>query len=83
MRHGAEFACVGHSGKTVNYYTKTRDEYAAFGFPGAAEMANMWEYYAQFPYFADSRPLDKAVVKGQSFKEWVTDHKEEFIAKLQ
>lgn len=67
----------------MNYYSPTRDQAAAFGFPGADDLANMWEFYDKFTYFADARPLDKAIVKGKTFKEWAEVHKEELLAKLQ
>ena len=62
------------TGKTVKYQELTRDQMAAFPFPGAAEMANMFQYYNDFPNFADRRPVSKAVFKGNSFQKWAEEH---------
>lgn len=62
------------TGKTVQYQEMTRDQMAALPFPGAAEMANMFQYYNDFPNFADRRPVNKAVVKGNTFQKWAEEH---------
>jgi hypothetical protein len=30
----------------------------------------------------DARPVDKAIVKGQTFEEWAADHKDELLAQF-
>ncbi len=34
------------------------------------------------PTFNDARPVDKAIVKGQTFEEWAADHKDELLAQF-
>ncbi len=62
------------TGKTVRYHELTRDQMAALPFPAAAELANMFQYYNDFPNFADDRPVDKAVIKGNTFLRWAEAH---------
>ena len=62
------------TGRTVKYQELTRDQMAALPFPAAAELANMFQYYNDFPNFANDRPLDKAVIKGNTFYKWAEEH---------
>jgi hypothetical protein len=39
-------------------------------------------FYKYFNFFNDERPLDKAIVTGQSFEEWAADHKDELLAQF-
>ena len=74
------------TGKTVKYHELTWDQMAQLPFPAAQEIANMLQYYNDFPDFADSRPLDKAVIKGNSFERWAEKHVDELrsaVAKAQ
>ncbi|WP_127503494.1 NmrA/HSCARG family protein [Actinoplanes solisilvae] len=36
-------------GEKVTYRPATHDEFRAYGFPGAVELGNMFQYYAEFP----------------------------------
>jgi len=48
-------------GQTVKYNAVTPDQYRAFGFPGADDLGNMFQFYAEFEdYFTGARPLDVA-----------------------
>ena len=59
-----------YSGKHVTYVPVTRDQYASAPFLGAANLANMFQYYVDFTEFADRRPLDKTLVKCSTFEQW-------------
>lgn len=67
----------------MKLFSPTYEEAAAAGYKGAEEMANMWEFYIKYDYFSEHRPLDKAIVKGQSFKDWAEEHKKDLLAKMQ
>ena len=62
-------------GETVTYRPVSWDDFRAQGFPGAAEMGNMFQYYAQnSARFAGARDL--AAVRElnpalQSFRDWL------------
>jgi len=48
-------------GQTVRYNVVTPEQFRAFGFPGAEDMGNMFQFYAEFEdYFTGARPLDVA-----------------------
>ena len=48
-------------GQTVRYNVVTPEQFRGFGFPGAEDMGNMFQFYAEFEdYFTGARPLDVA-----------------------
>ena len=48
-------------GQTVRYNMVTPEQFRGFGFPGAEDMGNMFQFYAEFEdYFTGARPLDVA-----------------------
>ncbi|MEO6793344.1 MAG: NmrA/HSCARG family protein [Mycobacterium sp.] len=63
----------------VAYRPMTWDEFRALGFPGAVELANMFQYYAQnAERFTGDRDLDRVrqLLPGlQSFRDWLTAHR--------
>jgi uncharacterized protein YbjT (DUF2867 family) len=68
-------------GETVVYRPQSWDDYRRLGFPGAVEMGNMFQYYAE-----DSdrftRARDLALVRQlnpelQSFRDWLAVHRDE------
>jgi hypothetical protein len=63
----------------VGYNAVTPEAYRGFGFPGADDLGNMFQFYAEFnkPFVAlrsveESRSLDPAL---QSFDQWVAANK--------
>jgi taspase (threonine aspartase 1) len=65
-------------------YTPITDEqYAALPFPVAAELANMYSYYRQFPYYDENRPMEKRLADGPTFRQWAEAHREELLKKLE
>lgn len=69
-------------GETVTYQPLTWDEFRAQGFPGAVEMGNMFQYYAEnSEAFIGDRDLSKARELNpelQSFSDWIELHRNEF-----
>lgn len=68
-------------GYPVQYDYIPRDIYASFGFPGAEELANMFEVQR---LYIPTRQLDLIESYGlnpamQSFEHWVTKNKERFV----
>ncbi|HQR21467.1 MAG TPA: NmrA/HSCARG family protein [Burkholderiaceae bacterium] len=48
-------------GQPVKYNAVTPEQYRGFGFPGAEDLGNMFQFYAEFEgYFTGARPLDVA-----------------------
>ncbi len=48
-------------GQSVRYNMVTPEQFRGFGFPGAEDMGNMFQFYAEFEdYFTGARPLDVA-----------------------
>jgi uncharacterized protein YbjT (DUF2867 family) len=48
-------------GQTVKYNAVTPEQFRAFGFPGADDLGNMFQFYAEFEdYFTGARPLEVA-----------------------
>ena len=48
-------------GQPVKYNAVTPAQYRGFGFPGAEDLGNMFQFYAEFEdYFTGARPLDVA-----------------------
>jgi uncharacterized protein YbjT (DUF2867 family) len=73
------------SGKKITYRYIPRDQYAALGFPGAEEVANMFEYYRLHqPYGEEavrqSRSLYPAL---KSFEQQVSEEREALTAALE
>lgn len=60
----------------------THQEWAALPVPWATEMANLFAYVSQYPYYNDMRPLDKRIAKGTTFEEWAPAHREALIEKI-
>lgn len=61
------------TGKKVVFNAITTEQFAAFGFPGAEEMAQMFGYFNEYNYFGPHNPSDtKKVFPGiKSFKEYL------------
>jgi uncharacterized protein YbjT (DUF2867 family) len=68
-------------GEPVTYNAVPFDVYRGFGFPGAVEMGNMFQFYAeQEKYFETGRnvSLTKSIdPKLESFRQWLTKHASE------
>jgi uncharacterized protein YbjT (DUF2867 family) len=48
-------------GQPVRYQSVTPEQYRGFGFPGAEDLGNMFQFYADFEdYFTGARPVDLA-----------------------
>jgi uncharacterized protein YbjT (DUF2867 family) len=48
-------------GQPVRYNAVTPEQFRGFGFPGAEDLGNMFQFYAEFEdYFTGARPLDVA-----------------------
>ena len=66
-------------GREVRYNPVTPETYRGFGFPGADDLGNMFQFYAEFEdHFARSR--DPAVARAlnpslQTFAQWLADNK--------
>ncbi|MEO8216557.1 MAG: NmrA family NAD(P)-binding protein [Acidobacteriota bacterium] len=62
-------------GKEVRYQAVSPEAYRAFGFPGADDLGNMFQFYSEFEdHFQSSRPLDetrKLNPQLQSFDDWL------------
>jgi uncharacterized protein YbjT (DUF2867 family) len=81
---GAEYAAVFTEvlGEQVHYFPIPFDGFRAAGFPGAEEMGNMFQYYAEFDDEFTGR-RDIAAVrelnpKLKTFKDWLTANKDAF-----
>lgn len=67
-------------GIKVSYNAVTPDAYRGFGFPGAEDLGNMFQFYADFEdYFVGARNLD--VVRSlnpklQNFDQWLAKNKD-------
>jgi hypothetical protein len=60
---GAEMAAklTNALGQTVRYNAVTPEQYRAFGFPGADDLGNMFQFYAEFEdAFVRARPVEVA-----------------------
>lgn len=69
-------------GRTVRYQSMPREEFAALGFPGAPELADMFEFYRRYvrgrqAEAEETRTLYPAV---QSFEQWAMRHRQEFLS---
>jgi len=62
-------------GREVVYNRVTAEQYRGFGFPGAEDLGNMFQFYAEFEeYFCGARSLEgsRALNAGlQSFDDWL------------
>jgi hypothetical protein len=65
-------------GKEVRYNEVTPQMFRSFGFPGAEDLGNMFQYYQEFAdEFADARDIKIAKELNpslQSFSEWLKDN---------
>ncbi|WP_199038174.1 NmrA/HSCARG family protein [Glycomyces salinus] len=83
---GAEYADAFAEllGEPVHYYPVPFDGFRAAGFPGAEEMGNMFQYYAEFDdEFTGRRDLAKVRELNprlKTFAEWLADHKDAFAS---
>jgi hypothetical protein len=71
-------------GRRIEYQYIPRETYACFDFPGAAELANMFEVQR---LHIPNRQLDLIESYGlnpamKTFKSWLTQNKDRFIAML-
>ncbi|MFI1028342.1 NmrA/HSCARG family protein [Streptomyces sp. NPDC020951] len=80
---GAEMAAVLAKvlGEPVAYVPVPFEALRAQDWPGAAEAANMFQFYAEVPAYVAVRDLD--FVRGlhsslQTFEQWVEEHKDSF-----
>jgi uncharacterized protein YbjT (DUF2867 family) len=66
-------------GEDVVYAPVTAEVYRGFGFPGADDMGNMYQFYAEFEEdFCNSRSIELARTLNpslQTFENWVKDNK--------
>lgn len=71
-------------GEPVHYFPVPFDGFRAAGFPGAEEMGNMFQYYADFDdEFTGRRDLQAVRdlnPRLQTFKDWLTANKQAFAA---
>jgi uncharacterized protein YbjT (DUF2867 family) len=83
---GAEYAAAFADllGEPVHYYPVPHDGFRAAGFPGAEEIGNMFQYYAEFDAeFTGRRDLDRVRdlnPRLKTFKEWLAANKDAFAA---
>lgn len=68
--------------KTVHYNYIPQQQFAAFGFPGAEELANMFEFNRVYiperqADLQESKSLDPAI---RSFRQWLGQNKEQFAS---
>lgn len=81
---GEQYAAAlsGALGETVTYRPMDWDDFRAQGFPGAVEMGNMFQYYAQnSARFVGDRDLAKVRRLNpelQSFRDWLTLNRNKF-----
>ncbi|GAA1615405.1 NmrA/HSCARG family protein [Kribbella sancticallisti] len=71
-------------GEEVTYQPLTWDQFRGLGFPGAVEMANMFQYYAEdSARFTGDRDLNLVRALNpelKSFDDWVAEHENELKA---
>ncbi len=65
-------------GQEVKYNSVSADQFRSFGFPGAEDLGNMFQYYQEFvTEFSDARDIKYAKELNpslQSFEMWLTDN---------
>lgn len=73
------------TGKKVVYGHIPREVFAGFGFPGAADLADMFEYYRiHIPSRkADIERARTLYPKLQTFEQWATAHRDDLIRTLE
>ncbi|HEX2833164.1 MAG TPA: NmrA/HSCARG family protein [Thermoanaerobaculia bacterium] len=73
------------TGKNVQYAHVPRETFAALGFPGAEDLADMFEYYRlHIPSRVDDLQTCRAIAPDvQSFATWTANHAEQLKATLQ
>jgi uncharacterized protein YbjT (DUF2867 family) len=60
-------------GQPVKYNAVTPEQFRAFGFPGADDLGNMFQFYAEFEdYFTGARPLEVARGLNPELQDFVT-----------
>ena len=68
-------------GQRVTYVAVEPDVYRGFGFPGAEDLGNMFQFYRDFnDYFVGERDLDlvrRLNPELMSFRDWLAVHKDE------
>ena len=68
-------------GEEVDYNEVTPEVYRGFGFPGADDLGNMFQFYRDFNEdFVAARPVEKAKKlnpKLASFQQWLDKHAKE------
>ena len=66
-------------GRTVRYNAVTPEMYRGFGFPGADDLGNMFQFKRDFEsVFCGARNLDVSRSLNpalQTFEQWLTQHK--------
>lgn len=81
-RPAAEYAAIMSRvlGRKIVYNHIPRDTFAGFGFPGAADIAHMFDYYQR--YMPNRRPdaeRSRAIYPElQTFEQWLERHVQEF-----
>ena len=64
-----------HLGETVAFNSVTPETYRGFGFPGADDLGNMFQFYSEFEdYFCGVRDLDEVRrfnPELKSFDDWL------------
>jgi uncharacterized protein YbjT (DUF2867 family) len=71
------------SGKKIVYRHVPRETYAAFPFPGAEEMANMFTYYKNYLPYRQGLENSKKLYPGlKSFEQKLTEDKDAFMKVL-
>ncbi|XP_060116545.1 nmrA-like family domain-containing protein 1 [Heteronotia binoei] len=75
----AEYAALmsKHTGKTITDAKLSLDAYQELGFPGAAELANMFRFYHMKPERDIALTL-KLNPKARTFEEWIAEQKAAF-----
>jgi uncharacterized protein YbjT (DUF2867 family) len=74
---GAEMAAslARALGREVVYHAVTPEQYRGFGFPGAEDLGNMFQFYAEFgDYFCGARSIEATRALNpdlQSFDDWL------------
>jgi uncharacterized protein YbjT (DUF2867 family) len=74
-------------GREVRYHAVPADVFRGFGFPGADDLGNMFQFNRDFSdTFCEARPLDKSRELNpemKSFDQWIDDRKERLQALYQ
>ena len=67
-------------GRTVRYNAVSPETYRGFGFPGADDLGNMFQYYTEFEKeFTEARSLDTSRSLNPElldFKSWLAKYKD-------